>query len=916
MTNPLQLRYDPALEAAPEAGFLPGSSVEHWLEELARCGLATETTRLYVVPHPRQSNHPAGLLVVPAGGHSEMNRPPGMACRSVAGRLYVPVDAGLHPPVTDAELQALCPWPAAFFHPAFGLSGFNEESTLRISELLQPPEEQFGEWNAARPGLPAMPELSAVVLLQPPSLEDVFGDANTEIASEPLENLPPAPNEPKTGMLSKFYRRVQMVVARGVAGVLRWVPHTAVRRNWLNDVEDWATRQLHRVTGELDQLRNRELHRLLHLLDTDPESGLRHALPLHSFGHRGVGPPSNRLGVRSLDFQPDRLGGRPADFWNEQPDMENVLRRRYREMADREMQLGRHQRAAYIYAELLGDLVSAASALKRGHLFREAALLYDEHLQNPMEAAQCLADGGFLAEAIERYEKLDQWLRVADLQEKAGNGAAAETALRRVVEERLAGHDVLGAARLVEERLHAPEDALSLLLGAWPASHQAVHCLTAAFDWMARGGEHERARQLLGEVHHQPMPGQLTLPLVVALGGVAREFPHEAIRHQAADFSRVLVARELRRPALSGDTAGRLLEQLVRLAPSDQLLARDANRHLAARRHAERQTPSVIVRPPPAPGGQPTLLRRFELPRQMRWVGLKSRRQWFYALGCTAQRLTLLRGVWDGSFQSLSWDCPAPVAQHGLLLEPMGGATESVVLAHASGRPFASKRFPAADQSFDEVCVAGTPSWLPTQGYPFAIGSETVWAVHVAAGRAVLSGYDKGRGQLMQTRDVTDDLLKEATRTEDTHLSVVALDHGVAIALGNRLIMTRTDGNLTRVELPGQVIRMVATVPNTKQGVAVLLHDRAVMCWAGTDDCMDLERDLVSPIAAFVPGGPLVLASGSRIVLLDMDSRGVQRVTRMTLDGERIMGVSGNGNPGEFAVLRERGEMAVYRMPR
>jgi hypothetical protein len=145
---------------------------------------------------------------------------------------------------------------------------------------------------------------------------------------------------------------------------------------------------------------------------------------------------------------------------------------------------------------------------------------------------------------------------------------------------------------------------------------------------------------------------------------------------------------------------------------------------------------------------------------------------------------------------------------------------------------------------------------------------------------------------------------------------VVALDQGVAIALGNRLILTRTDGNLTRVELPGQVIRLVATVPNTKQGVAVLLHDWAVMCWAGTDDCMDLERDLASPIAAFVPGGPLVLASGSRIVLLDMDSQGVQRVTRLTLDGERIVGVSGNGNPGEFAVLRERGEMAVYRTPR
>lgn len=915
MNFPLQLRYDPTIEAVPEAWFLPGASAEHWLDELARCGLATEATRLFVVPHPRQPNRPAGLLVVPAHGDPGANRPSGIGCRQVAGRLYVPVDARLHPPLTDTELQALCSSPVAFFHPVFGLSGFNDEFTLRVSELLQAPEEQSGEWNAARPGLPAMPELTAVVLLRPPSLEDVFGDANTEIGSEPLENLPPAPNEPKTGMLARLYRRAQMASARGVAGVLRWIPHTATRRTWLNNVEDWATRQLHRVTGELDHLRSRELHRLLHLLDTDPETGLRHALPLHSFGHRGVAPPSNRLGGRSLDFQPDRLGGRPADFWNVQPDMETVLRRRYREMADREMQLGRHQRAAYIYAELLGDLVSAASALKRGRRFREAALLYDEHLHNPAEAAHCLAEGGFLAEAIERYEKLEQWLRVADLHEKAGNRAAAETALRRVVEERLAGHDVLGAAKLVEERLRAPEEALSLLLGAWPASHQAVHCLTAAFDWMARRGEHERARQLLGEVHRKPVPEHLALPLVAALGGVARGFPNEPVRHQATDFSRILIARELHRPGLPNDTAGRLLEQLVWLAPADQLLARDANRHLAARRHAELHKQSANVRPSPAPGGQPVLLRRFELPRQMRWMGLNHRRQWFYAAGCTAKRLTLLRGVWDGSFQSLSWDCPAPAAQPGLLFEPTGGAVESVVLAHASGKPFASKRFPSADHFFDEVCVVGTPAWLPTQGHPFAIGSETVWAVHLAAGRAVLSSYDKVRGRLLQTRDVTEDLLSEAIRTDDTRLSVAALDHGVAVALGNRLIMTRADGGVTRVELPGQAVRLAATLPNTKQGVAVLLHDRAAMCWAGTDDCVDLEHDFPAPLAAFVHGGPLVLASGSRIVLLDMDSRDVQRVTRMKLDGLQVAGVSATGNPGNFGVLGERGEMAVYRMP-
>src|SRR6202000_772153 len=143
--------------------------------------------------------------------------------------------------------------------------------------------------------------------------------------------------------------------------------------------------------------------RLLHLLDTDPEAGLRHAIPMNDFAHRGVAPPGGRLGTHSLDFDPRKLGGGPAGFWNVPQNLREVLRRRYREMADREMQLGRHRRAAYIYAELLGDLVSAANALKQGRLFREAALLYEDHLRNPLEAARCLAAGGLLAGAIERY---------------------------------------------------------------------------------------------------------------------------------------------------------------------------------------------------------------------------------------------------------------------------------------------------------------------------------------------------------------------------------------------------------------------------------------------------------------------------------------------------------------------------------
>jgi len=871
-------------------------------------------TRLFVVPRSIEDRTCVGVLVVPPQTDSILHPPGGIPCRLIAGRLFVPAEAILYPPLTDAEVRALCLLPVSFFHPAFGLSGFEEESTLRVCDLIRPPAESADSWNSARAGVPPQPRLNAVMLRQPPSIEDLFGGAPDEIGSEQTVDLPPAPGEPEEDPITRARRRFRQIFLKGVAGALRRVPHLGSQRTWVNGVEDWAHRGLLGVNQQLERLRNKELHRLLHLLDTDPESGLRHAIPMSGFAHRGRGQPGGRLVPRSLSFDPNRLGGGPADFWNVPNDLQEVLRRRYREMADREMQLGRHRRAAYIYAELLGDLVSAANALKKGRLFREAALLYEDHLRNPLEAAHCLAEGGLLAEAIERYEKLGRWLDVADLYERAGDLTEAENAIRRVVSDRLAQQDVLGAAKLVEERLRAFDEALNLLLGTWPSSHQAASCVPAVFQLLARLGRHEAALERLACFSREPVPDSLVLPLMAALSGAARDYPHERVRRRAADFSRVLIARQLNRPVLSAQDAGRMLDQLVRLAPRDRLLARDANRHLAERRNAELRVRRVT--PPPVPGKKPSIHRRFELPRQIQWLQLRREWHWFYALGVTARRVTLLRGVWEGDLQSLSWDCPAEAVKQAFVFEPTAEQGNAVALARSNGLPLAQKRFPAADQFFSRECVAGTPSWLPTQGFPFAIGEDAVWTVHLASGRAILSCYDKVRGQLQRTIDITNDLLGDAERSDDATISLAVLRNGVAVALGNCLVLTSGDGGLMHLELPGPAIGLLATIPNTRQGVAVMLQHGAVMYWVGANSCIELDKDIPSPIGAFVPGGPLVLVSGSQVMLMDVDSRGVHNVARLDLTGKRVVGVSSTANHGEFAVLEEGGQMTIYRVPR
>src|SRR4051812_37198366 len=136
--HPLQLRYCPTLNVAAEAWFFPGDSAEAWAEELARCGLAGMDTRLFLVPRSIDDRTCAGVLAVPARVNSVLEPPIGIPCRGIAGRLFVPADAILHPAVADDEVLSLCAFPVSFFHPVFGLSAFDEESTLRVCDLLAP----------------------------------------------------------------------------------------------------------------------------------------------------------------------------------------------------------------------------------------------------------------------------------------------------------------------------------------------------------------------------------------------------------------------------------------------------------------------------------------------------------------------------------------------------------------------------------------------------------------------------------------------------------------------------------------------------------------------------------------------------------------------------------------------------------
>src|SRR6185436_1005712 len=190
----------------------------------------------------------------------------------------------------------------------------------------------------------------------------------------------------------------------------------------------------------------------------------------------------------------------------------------------------------YIFAELLGDLESAASALKQGRHFREAAVIYKEHLRRPREAAVCLAEGGLFAEAIAIYEQESMFVEAGDLYARIGQPDQANAAYESAVRHCLDGGDRLGGARLLEEKLNAPERALTVLSEGWPHSTQAGKCLQAEFELLARKSWHNQAAKRIEKLRNENTRAELISTLARVVTSQAVQYPDRLIRHSASDL--------------------------------------------------------------------------------------------------------------------------------------------------------------------------------------------------------------------------------------------------------------------------------------------------------------------------------------------------------------------------------------------
>ena len=974
----IPIRIVPATQAQREttAWFVPGVDVPTWFAELSLWNIPLEALVLLPVPRSFETSIPAGVLVVDSGRESDDRRAHhkrDRGCRSarviaygsVTRRLFVPVDARLVPAIGDAELEALLPDDHCDYvwHPSSGFLRFDPADRLTVADLLQAPPERSANWDRAIPGLVFR---SRIVTLEPDeqlTAEDVLQQAASDIGSQSSKpgDLPPAPDEWLGGTLNQISKPVR----HGIRSLLDWLGRQRAGKippsvgNTPSKLPGWvqlglapfsfaagatalaASKLLQRI-GSLpfiDQLtRSREIDRLMHLLKQDPDQGLRFALPLNRTDlSRGIAAPTNRLFSRNISFDLGRLGGGgPADFWDIPADQQVDLMRQYRELALREIRLGRHRRAAYIYSELLNDMVSAAGALEAGSHFREAAVLFRERLKRPSDAARCLEHGGLLDEAAELYVELGQFELAADLYLRLDRRDEADRLLNSWVDQLVESGDLRNASRVLCDKLQDPDRAIRVLESGWPRSNGAQWCLQELFLLWGKHQRHDDARNRILGLRSETAGSNVTKMLTATLVKVSVEYPDAAVRDLAADSTLILVGRTLRE-ASSSDTI-EMLAHVRRLAPGDRLLSRDCDRFQRAKESRSasktlaKRTENGIV---PLHSfslssndvgnglqdstGTASFVRGFG--EAVKWSVAKAAGPTAYISGFGHNSLVLQRICWANPNQKNMRTFWAGISDvRNILLEPFPGDEGNPILHVRGHEPIGKRSLPACHSGTRPAMLVGSPAWATSGMLALARSADGCgWRLRNDFGTLALMSFSRS-GEPLHCRDVPPPTQLEGFDADSITMFISA--QRVRIGIENALLSQQIGGHDPASDVaalwdyfPEEIRHLTGLYLGEKFNWLMALFDTGGMLIdeVRNDVKIPIAEDLESPRATFLGDGRFIVAGLGSVLAYSIVNARPRLIGKSELAGTPIS-VTTTHRMGEFAVFSDDGNVQVFEL--
>lgn len=939
------------------AWFVFGNDPAEWLAAATGWDVSLESVSFRPIPRSLSDRTPIGTLIIPTNpaaiqGKQSASGPLTIPFGRVADRLFLPTDAEVWPQVSESELRALLTNDSDWiFHPAMGLVRCERGELMRAVDLMQRRQVDRPDWTAAVEGTAFSSRLLSIEPTMRETADEILRHAGEGIGTEggSLDELPPKPGEGLAGQLYQWTRPLRnawkSLVQRSKpkpqppgspaeaqansgnpalpgGGLLAWfglalAPLAAAGAILGKAIPKSMVDQTARV---------REVDRLLHLLKNDPDAGLRFALPMGGgAAGRGVASPSNQLHARNIDFGLGKLtSGHPVDPWSIPPGQQWQLIQMYSELAAREIRMGRHRRAAYIFASLLGDLPAAANALEAGLHFREAAALYRDRLKRPVDAARCLEGGGLLDEAAELYLELGMIEKAADLYMRLDRPETAEQLLRKWAGQLTGQGQYVKASAILETKLGDIDGALTLLDEGWTASSQESEtCLTNWFALLGKHGRHQEATQRIAENVTKVVSSARGAEMARVLSSVATTYVTRSVRRDAADATRIVVSRLL--PSASVQDSRTLLSTIQHLAPQDRLLTRDCKRFGQAKERAAR---SVVATPKVRRIGI-TPVRSFELESaDVEWRAAKSSGDAMYVVGHTRGGLLLRRiswlTTWIQNHQDIFWVNVSPDRQ--ILLEVPRGHSHQILVHAVGGQPLGVRTF-LGGSNVSGVEHAGSPSWATSSMVAFAgsDGGAFTWRVRSVFGTLELSGFGPNADQVMSgvlRLSVSEEVLV------GINVSICATAKPVRIGVGqvicrplfaSRRLSSSADDVVSNagqyVEL-GDIIQSLHNFRDrTTDCVVALFEEGGVMIAEPIQNSapLPIAKGILSPRGTFLADGAFIVAGDSECSAYRFDEGVVREVGTISLKFPAVA-VTQTDLPSQFAILHANGKVQVYTL--
>ena len=580
------------------AWLIPGTDAAIWLDEIALWQVRSDQLQLAIVSAStspdaaNQTTKPAvlGVLVWSNADLKPQSTRLALPYGCMASRLFLPVEAGCVPDISEQEIRIRLPdeLSCLVWHPTAGLIGFEADDCLTVAALLSTGQPRESSWTHASSGVLYPQRLRSLKAALNPL--DFLKDAGDDIGTEPdmIKDLPPSDTQP--GPMKKAFGDFREKIAKSISKVTGQSdsnqPADEVAQqssadhfsggsmSWLEKLNHWAARIM---SESVQRRRDEELNRLMDLLDEEPDQGLRKALPFNDESNfRGLAQAGDSLRDRDVAYNSGGTG--PADAWKVSYEMQVRLTARYRELANRELRLKRHSRAAYIFAELLGDYASAAKVLEAGGYYPEAAAVYQDRLNQPSEAARCYERGGLFHQAIELFEATEAFEEAATVYEKIGRHDEAREFWTKAIHQKRAQQQFVHAAQLAQRKLTDDEQSLGLLWEGWESRcDESQLCLEQWIETCSSLVRHAEVSDQITALRKVSKDSRRASEVAQVLSKVVHQYPSDEINRLAKDVTRVIASEQLSQTTLPRGSQA-WLNILRDLEPADQLLKRDCDR--------------------------------------------------------------------------------------------------------------------------------------------------------------------------------------------------------------------------------------------------------------------------------------------------------------------------------------------------